>query len=148
VRRFTLWTIASSALALLHTLPARHHLADMLARFDSSDAWKGIGAAIAVVMLAVPAPKQARVIAVFRRAHLLGLAAALLVVVHLVPAFDHVPKLFAAPNFADGWRALGSCIAVLWFGAPRTFQLAVFRGFMLREHGDEGVRRAMSRASE
>ena len=127
MRRFTPWTIASVALALLHTLPARHHLEEMLASFTLSDAWKGVGAAGAVALLVVPVQRQARVIALLRRAHLLFLAALVLVVVHLVPALDHVPKFLASPTFADGWRALGSCLAIVWFGAPRDFQLAVMR---------------------
>jgi hypothetical protein len=127
MRRFTTWTVASVGLALLHTLPARHHLADMLAAFNASDAWKGIGATIAVVLMIVPVRRQARVIGILRHARLLSLAAALLVVVHLVPAIDHVPKFFASPTFGDGWRALGSCLAILWFMAPSTFQLAVVR---------------------
>ncbi len=127
MRRLTPWMIASVGLALLHTLPARHHVADMLARFNAADAWKGIGASVAVALLLVPVRRQARVIALLRGAHLLVLASLVLVVVHLVPAFDHVPKLLAAPNFADGWRALGSCLAIVWFGAPRDFQLAVMR---------------------
>lgn len=127
MRRFTTWTVVSLALALLHTLPARHHLADMLASFNASDAWKGIGATISVAFLLVPARKQARIIGSLRHARLLALTAALLVVVHLVPALDHVPKLLASPNFADGWRAVGSCLAILWFGAPSTLQLAVVR---------------------
>jgi len=127
MRRFTPWTIASVGLALLHTLPARHHLRDMAAYFTASDAWKGIGAAIAVALLVVPVRQQAGVIAILRHARLLVLASALLVVVHLVPALDHVPKLLASPNFADGWRAIGSCLAIVWFGAPRDLQLAVMR---------------------
>ena len=127
MRRFTPWTIVCIGLALLHTLPARHHIEEMLASFDLGDAWKGIGAVIAVMLLVLPVRWQARAIGAFRRARLLGLAAALLVVVHLVPALDHVPKVLASPSFSDGWRALGSCIAVLWFGAPRTLQLAVVR---------------------
>jgi hypothetical protein len=127
MRRFTPWTIASVGLALLHTLPARHHLQDMVASFCASDAWKGIGAAIAVFLLAIPVQQQARIMAVFRRAHVLGLAAVLLVIVHLVPALDHVPKFLAQPNFSDGWRAIGSCFAILWFAAPRQIQLAVMR---------------------
>ena len=99
----------------------------MLVSFDASDAWKGIGATVAVALLLVPAGRQARVINVLRQARLLSLCALLLVIVHLVPALDHVPKFLATPNFADGWRALGSCLAVLWFGAPRSVQLAVFR---------------------
>ena len=127
MRRFTTWTIVSLALALLHTLPARHHLADMLASFNASDAWKGIGAGVAVALLLVPVRKQARVVGILRHARLLTLAGALLVVVHLVPALDHVPKFLASPSFADGWRAVGSCLAILWFGAPSTVQLAVVR---------------------
>ena len=127
VRRFTTWTIASVGLALLHTLPARHHLGDMLAAFDASDAWKGIGATIAVVLLFVPVRTQARVVGILRHARLLTLAAALLVVVHLVPALDPVPRFFSSPTFADGWRALGSCLAIMWFMAPRNVQLAVVR---------------------
>src|SRR5262245_6481527 len=98
----------------------------MFASFNASDAWKGIGATIAASMLAFPVRKQARLIGVLRRARLLGLAAALLVVVHLVPALDHVPKLIASPNFADAWRGIGSCVAILWFAAPSTIQLALF----------------------
>jgi hypothetical protein len=127
MRRFTPWTIASIALALLHTLPARHHLQDMVTAFSASDAWKGIGATIAVFLLVIPVRQQARIMAVFRQAHLLALAALLLVVVHLVPAADHVPKFLAQPNFADAWRAIGSCIAIVWFAAPRQIQLAVMR---------------------
>ncbi len=128
--------VIAVSLAALHVLPARHHLADMFARFNGADAWKGIGAAIAVAFLLLDCRVHSRVIATFKKnPPLLPLGAALLVIVHLVPAIDHVPKFFAHVNFADGWRALGASIAIMWFASPRAFQLAVVRLLNQRVRG-------------
>lgn len=127
VRRITIFSLATIGLALLHVLPARHHLADMASRFNLSDAWKGIGAAVAIAVLALPFENQAKVVAFLKRRKWLGAAALLLVVVHLVPAADHVPKLLAAPSFGDAWKAIGSVLAIAWFLAPRSVHVAVLQ---------------------
>jgi uncharacterized membrane protein AbrB (regulator of aidB expression) len=117
MRRITTWTFATAGLALLHTFPARHHFGE----------WNGIGAAVAIVLLALPFEHQARMVAMLERSRLMFVALMLLVIAHRVPAADHVPKLLAQPNFADAWRAVGSCGAIAWFASPRAFKLAVVR---------------------
>jgi len=127
VRDVKLVRFVTVALAALHVLPARHHLGDLASSFSMGDAWKGIGAAVAVVFLLLDGRTQARVVAALTRRDLLATATIALAIAHLVPAFDHVPKLFAAASFADGWRAIGSTIAVAWFASPRQLQFAAMR---------------------
>jgi hypothetical protein len=119
IRTFTL------ALAFVHSFPARKHLAAfaVAAPWSAdglSEAWKGFGAAVAICIYLLPVAVQVRGLTYLWRAHrvALNVAALLLVAVHLVPATDHVPRLFAAPNWADGWRGVGSMLAVAWFVAP------------------------------
>ena len=91
------------ALAALHLLPARHHLADFFASPSLSDAWKGFGATFAIAVFALPR------LAAFvwkHRALALVIAAA-----HLVPAADHLPKLFSTWTFGDAWRGIGALTA-------------------------------------
>jgi hypothetical protein len=128
VTRLTPFRVLTLGLAALHTLPLRHHFADWLSRPNLSDAWKAIGAAIAIALLAAPFKLQARMAQLaWNRKGVLVTLALVLVVAHLVPAADHVPKLIAPPNVGDAWRAIGSCAAVAWFAAPRGAQLALVR---------------------
>lgn len=109
-------------LGAMHVLPARHHLTDFLAAPSPADAWKGFGAAVAVMFLLLPMGVQARIVRKAWKPVLLTIAAA-----HLVPALDHIPKLLAAPSWADAWRGIGATVAVMWFVLPRAVQLEVVR---------------------
>jgi hypothetical protein len=127
-RRALLRTL-TIALAFVHSFPASKHLAAFAAAAPwsadaLSEAWKGVGAALAVCLYLLPVSVQVRALAHlwrFRRLALKG-AALVLVAVHLAPARDHVPRLFAAPNWADGWRGVGSVLAIAWFVAPLRLQ--------------------------
>ena len=112
------------ALAAMHLLPARHHLADFFASPSMSDAWKGFGALVAITLLALPQRFQARLAALVWKYRAIGVVIA---AAHVVPALDHLPKLVASFTFGDAWKGLGATIAVLWFLAPRAVQLAVVR---------------------
>lgn len=126
--RLTPFRTVTAGLAALHVLPLQHHLVDWVAHPNLSDAWKTVGAAIAVTVLALPFNVQARAAQLaWNRKGVLFTIVLALVAVHLVPAVDHVPKLIAHPNFGDAWRALGSCAAIAWFASPRSAQLAVVR---------------------
>jgi hypothetical protein len=109
--------------AALHALPASKHLAAFAAAPSLTEAWKGFGAATALALLALPQRLQIRIVAaVWRRRHI-GLAVSgMLVVVHLVPASDHIPKLLAEITFGDLWRGVGSACAVAWFALPLAMQ--------------------------
>lgn len=111
-------------LGLVHMLPASKHLAALAAQPSFGDAWKGPGAAVAVILYFLPPVRQARLLgALARRGRLaLSIAGFVLVAVHLVPALDHVPAFVRAPSFGDGWRALGTTIACLWFALPVALQ--------------------------
>jgi hypothetical protein len=50
-------------LAVAHAVPATDHLPRLVASFTFGDAWRGIGAAIAVVWFVAPLRAQARVVA-------------------------------------------------------------------------------------
>jgi hypothetical protein len=101
----------------------------MLAALNVSDAWKGIGAVVAVALFVMPFEAQANLVGILKRRQLLVAVALVLVAVHLVPASDHIPKLITSPNFADAWKALGSTVAIMWFVAPRAVHIAVLRVF-------------------
>jgi hypothetical protein len=105
-------------LAAMHTLPARHHLGDFFAHPSIQDAWKGFGAAIAVAVWLLPVGLQARIARNLWKPVLFAIAAA-----HMVPALDHLPKLLAAPSWADAWKGIGSTVAVVWFVLPRSLQI-------------------------
>ncbi len=112
------------ALAAMHSLPARHHLADFFAGPNPADAWKGFGALGAIALLVLPQRIQARLATLVWKYRLIGVVIA---VAHVVPALDHLPKLFAAFTFGDAWKGIGATIAILWFLAPRAVQLAFVR---------------------
>jgi hypothetical protein len=111
----------------MHILPARHHLAQLVVQPSLPDAWKGAGAALAVAFLMLPTRSQAKLFVLLRGRAFITIAALALVLVHLVPASDHIPRFVSSPSFADGWRAAGTLVAVTWFAAPRTFQFAILR---------------------
>ncbi len=112
------------ALAAMHLLPARHHLADFFASPSMSDAWKGFGALVAITLLALPQRVQARLATLVWKYRAIGVVIA---AAHVVPALDHLPKLVASFTFGDAWKGLGATFAVLWFLAPRRLQLAILR---------------------
>ena len=126
--RTTPLRLLTAVLAGLHVLTARHHLGDFFAHPSLADAWKGVGAAAAVALLALPTRVLARIASALWRRRALGAAVAVgLAVVHLVPATDHLPRLARALSFGDAWRGIGAAIAIAWFLAPRALQLGVVR---------------------
>ncbi len=116
-------------LALMHLLPATHHGRDLLASPNASDAWKAIGAAMAVGLLAMPTPWLVKLVGHTMKWRSVSVAAALLAIAHVVPAADHLPKLFASPSWADAWRGILAAIAVGWFASPRALQLRIVRAW-------------------
>jgi hypothetical protein len=131
MRRSAFLRALTLALALLHTLPARKHLAALLTAHSASqgftEGWKGIGATVAIGLYLLPVDVQTRGLRYLwsKRAWELRVAGALLAIAHAVPALDHVPRLIASPNFADAWRGIGATIAVAWFAAPVRAQARV-----------------------
>ncbi len=115
-----------AGLALLHLLPATHHGRDFIAAANDSDAWKAIGSAAAVLLVAMPTPWLMK-LAARVRARYLGVVATLLAVAHVVPAADHLPKLLASPSWADAWRGVLAAVAVAWVASPRALQLRLVR---------------------
>jgi hypothetical protein len=118
--RFAIVRSITLALALVHTFPAGKHLVAFAAEPSWSEGWKGLGAAIAIVLYLLPVEAQMRGLAYLWRKWRSALrdAGVALAVVHLVPAIDHVPALVGAPNWADAWRGIGATLAVAWFLAP------------------------------
>jgi hypothetical protein len=115
---------ATLMLAFVHTFPAHTHLAAFLQTPTLADAWKGFGALLAIGLYLLPVGVQARGLAALwrRRSGLLGAGALLLVVVHAVPACDHVPRMLKSCTWADAWRGVGAMLAVAWFLAPLSLQ--------------------------
>jgi hypothetical protein len=115
---------ATLTLAFVHTFPAHTHLAALLQTPTLADAWKGFGALLAVGLYLLPVGVQARGLAALwrRRRGLLRAGALLLVVVHAVPACDHVPRMLKSCTWADAWRGVGAMLAVAWFLAPLSLQ--------------------------
>ncbi len=111
-------------LAFVHTFPANKHLHALLAAPSLSEAWKAFGAGCAILLYLLPPSTQARAIVGLWRARrgLVTMASCALVLCHLVPASDHLPKLVAHPGFGDAWRGLGSVVAVVWFLLPLSWQ--------------------------
>ena len=62
-RRALALRVAGVVLAVAHAVPAADHLPRFFASFTFGDAWRGIGAAIAVVWFVAPLRAQARVVA-------------------------------------------------------------------------------------
>jgi hypothetical protein len=142
-------TGAVAALALVHLFPAKKHLAELTAHPSFGEAWKGLGALVAVVMYLLPMRVQAEGLGRMWARHR-GLLAALgwgLAVAHLVPAADHLPRFVESASWADGWRGLGAAAAVAWFVAPLPVQgtvlLWVRRGFEPARASTRGPRLAV-----
>jgi hypothetical protein len=120
MRRTVLLRTLTLALAFLHTLPARKHLAAFIVTPSWTEGWKGIGAAVTVALYLLPIRVQVRGLQYLwrRRAPALRVAGILLAVAHAVPAVDHLPRFLASFTFGDAWRGIGAAIAVAWFAAP------------------------------
>src|SRR5438552_3549234 len=79
-----------------------------------ADAAKGIGAALAVALIALPHAWQARALSLlWRRRRLLAALGFALAAVHVVPVVEHLPAFFASGTWADAWRGLGALAAVV-----------------------------------
>ncbi len=117
--RLVTWT-----LAFIHTFPARKHLAAFLVAPSLDEGWKGLGALAAIALYLLPVRVQTRALVALwqRRRSVLRAAALLLVAVHAVPAFDHVPRLLESGLWEDAWRGLGASLAMAWFLAPLSMQ--------------------------
>jgi hypothetical protein len=110
-------------LALVHTFPARVHLAAFFETPSLADGWKGFGALVAIGLYLMPVRLQVRgLTALWRRQRVLRATAFFLAVVHLVPALDHLPKFLENCRWCDAWRGVGSGLAVAWFLAPAWVQ--------------------------
>jgi hypothetical protein len=68
-RRASALRVAGVVLAVAHAVPAADHLPRLVESFTFGDAWRGIGAAIAVVWFVAPLRAQARILAAL--AHIL-----------------------------------------------------------------------------
>jgi hypothetical protein len=126
--RNTGWLRAATiVLALVHTFPARKHLAAFVDRPSFTEGWEGFGALVAIALYLLPVRTQARALGALWREHrgALRVLTFLLALVHAVPAADHLPRFLALFDWADGWRGLGSAAAVLWFLAPAPWQARV-----------------------
>jgi hypothetical protein len=62
-QRRTALVAAGIVLAMVHAVPASDHLPRLLAHASWGDAWRGIGAAIAIAWFLMPLPVQARALA-------------------------------------------------------------------------------------
>ena len=132
----SLLRIATLVLAWVHMFPARHHLALFFTHPSLSEAWKGIGALVAVGLYVLPPATQGRLLVRLWKVRIRSLPALsvlslALVAAHCVPAADHMPKFLAAASWGDGWRGFGSTLAALWFLAPLSFQARLL-GMLVR----------------
>ena len=120
--------IALVALAALHVLPAKKHLALFFAHPGIDEAWKGFGAALAVLFYLAPYRWVARAFGWLWRERRAALRAGgfVLAAVHLVPACDHIPAFVRSPSWGDAWRGVGASAAALWFMAPLPVQVRLF----------------------
>jgi len=66
-RRASMLRVAGVVLAVAHAVPASDHLPRFLATGSPGDAWRGIGAAFAVVWFVAPLRVQARLLAALAR---------------------------------------------------------------------------------
>lgn len=119
--------LAAIGIALLHIFPARKHLAAFFLAPSLDESWKGFGALLAMAFLVAPMRLQARAIGELSRRNVLFVAMGCLAVLHLVPAFDHLPRFLASPTFGDAWRGIGSTLAAFWFATPFRAQARFIR---------------------
>jgi hypothetical protein len=114
-------------LAVAHAFPSAKHGQAFLAEPSLGEFWKAALAPVAVCTYLVPPERLARAIVKAWRCspRTLGALAVVLVVVHLVPAFDHVPRFMVTPTWADAWRGIGASLASLWFTLSVPFQARI-----------------------
>ena len=127
MRPALLLRLSTFALAYVHTFPARKHLVAFYERPSWMEAWEGFGALLAITLYLLPVSVQARALTALwqERRYVLRACGLLMALVHAVPAADHLPRFIAAPGWADGWRGLGSTLAIAWFLAPLPIQAIV-----------------------
>jgi hypothetical protein len=141
MRPITVLRLGTLALACVHAFPAQKHLLAFFEKPSLEEAWKGFGALVAIALYLLPVAVQARGLTQLWRGHrvLLRVAGVLLAAVHAVPASDHLPRLAQSFAWGDGWRGLGSAIAVAWFLAPVRLQRKVIvvlaRSALVRPEG-------------
>ncbi len=110
------WFVVRLALAWLHTFPARKHLAELAVAPSLDEAWKGLGALMAVLVFLLPIDLARRALrSAGRWTGVLTTSLLVLAIVHLVPAMDHLPRWVVRPSFSDGWRGLGAAAATTAF---------------------------------
>jgi hypothetical protein len=133
--------IGTLLLAYVHTFPATKHLAAFAHSPSLSEAWKGFGALGAVCLYLLPLRSQVRLLrALWRRRRVLAALTWVLAATHAVPALDHLPRFLGAPSWGDGWRGIGSALAVAWFLAPVVTQGRVIAAVGRRAAAHETVR--------
>jgi hypothetical protein len=127
VKREHFFRVVTLVLAYVHTFPARRHIGEFLTQPSWLEGWKGFGALAAVFIYLLPPLEQARALRALwnRQKTALRVAGAVLSVVHLVPAFDHIPKFIEAPSFHDAWRGFGAGLAAVWFLIPLRAQMRI-----------------------
>ncbi|HEX4448250.1 MAG TPA: hypothetical protein VH044_15990 [Polyangiaceae bacterium] len=127
MKRPALLRAVTLTLAYAHTFPARKHLLAFVHAPSIAEGWRGFGALLAIGLYLLPPALQARALVSLWRNHgrLLRVATAALAAAHATAAFDHVPRFLAMGGWADGWRGLGSSLAVIWFAAPVPVQAAL-----------------------
>ncbi len=120
MRRDLLLRCAMIALACVHTFPCTKHLAAFVVAPSWGEAWKGLGAALAVTLYLLPPSLVARALvrAWHARRGALAVGGWVLAAVHVVPALDHVPRLIETGGWGDAWRGLGATLATIWFLLP------------------------------
>jgi hypothetical protein len=118
---------ATWTLAIAHSFPARNHLAALIEAPSFDEAWKGLGALVAIVLYLLPVRVQARALtALWSNCRgVLRTSALVLVVVHAVPALEHLPRFLSSGSWGDAWRGIGATLAVLWFLAPLRAQARI-----------------------
>ncbi|MEW5852257.1 MAG: hypothetical protein AB2A00_25935 [Myxococcota bacterium] len=116
--------LVTLVLAWAHSFPAAKHLGLFVDNPSLTEAWKGFGALAAVVIYLLPVPWLVGRIQVLwqRRRVVVQLATTVLVVAHLVPAVDHLPRFWAEPGWSEGWRGVGSLLAATWLALPVDWQ--------------------------
>lgn len=116
--------IATVVLAFAHWFPASKHVVAFFAQPSLDEAWKAVGASLAVALYLAPPAWQARAIARLwhRQRGAFSALSLVLLAVHAVAVIDHLPRFWSHASWEDGWRAIGASLAMAWFTAPLAWQ--------------------------
>jgi hypothetical protein len=103
-----------------------------------SDAWKGLGALVAVGIYLLPVRVQARGLkALWHRRAVVAAVTWALAAVHAVPLAEHLPRFLSSGQWADGWRGVGAAFAVVWFATPIRHQTAFLSAIQRAVHASQ-----------